>query len=643
MYKLFLSLKYLLRRPIGYFAVLGVAVCVFMMLTVVSVMNGFVDKIERAAKGLFGDVIVEPAGWEGLAYYDEFIAQMRKDWPGRVEAASPFLLSYGILRIPGQAHYREGVQIAGIRLPERIAVTEFELGLHFQRARAAPDFDPPRGELLGAMIREIGSTLIETLRELGEPPASSAAAGLAQRARALTGAMGLSPAQAADLAAWMLAWDRRGESPPAQWRTDETHAALFGRMGELAAKDETRPAACLELADRFLMSMLWGRAPTADNPRLGKLQTALSFQRKGLDGIYHADRTEQRIAVVERKMREAETQPASPDEQDRLSQMLSELEQQRFRGPRDRVILGLGIAGLSFRTPRGQTVRTMTPGQNVVLYVFPLGQGGDLSRFSPNPHTFTVIDDCRTDVSSIDSAFVYVPFEALQKLNNMGPELDPAGKVVRPGRCSQIHIKVRPGLGGEAQLRTVAAGIEQTWRRFAHAHPDASRTDVLVQTWRQRQAKLVGQIESQRTLMVLILAIISSVAIVLIFVILYTVVVQKTRDIGVLKAVGASSGGVAGIFLAYGAAIGLVGSALGAVGGYFLVRNINPVHDWLGRTTGFTVWDPEWFLFDQIPNEVRAATAVLIVAAAVAAGVLGAMFPAVRAARMQPVEALRYE
>jgi lipoprotein-releasing system permease protein len=166
---------------------------------------------------------------------------------------------------------------------------------------------------------------------------------------------------------------------------------------------------------------------------------------------------------------------------------------------------------------------------------------------------------------------------------------------------------------------------------------------VTVETWRQRQSQLINMIENQRTLMVIILTVISAVAIVLIFVILYVIVVQKTRDIGVLKAVGASNTGVAGIFLAYGGVIGLIGSAFGVLAGCYVVWNINPIHDWVGRTFGFTVWNRESYMFEKIPNQVEPPVVVWIVAGAVLAGVFGALLPAVLAARRQPVEALRYE
>jgi lipoprotein-releasing system permease protein len=133
------------------------------------------------------------------------------------------------------------------------------------------------------------------------------------------------------------------------------------------------------------------------------------------------------------------------------------------------------------------------------------------------------------------------------------------------------------------------------------------------------------------------------VAILLIFVILYVIVVQKTRDIGVLKAVGASNLGVAGIFLTYGAAIGMIGSIIGTVAGCYFVWNINPIADWIANTTGFTPWNRETFMFEKIPDQVDFGTAIWIVGGAIIAGVFGALLPAVIAAMRQPVEALRYE
>ena len=149
--------------------------------------------------------------------------------------------------------------------------------------------------------------------------------------------------------------------------------------------------------------------------------------------------------------------------------------------------------------------------------------------------------------------------------------------------------------------------------------------------------------EKQRALVTIMFGIISSVSVLLIFAIFYMIVMQKTRDIGVIRAVGGSAPGVAQIFLAYGAATGLVGSILGLVGGYYFVRYINEIEDLLARWWGFRVWERDVFLFERIPNEVDPAVALVIAVWAVASGLVGALIPAVRAAVMEPAEAVRYE
>jgi lipoprotein-releasing system permease protein len=240
---------------------------------------------------------------------------------------------------------------------------------------------------------------------------------------------------------------------------------------------------------------------------------------------------------------------------------------------------------------------------------------------------------------------VYLPFETLQRLNNMDAtySFEQPGKVVEPARCSMIHVKVRYGYGNERELRKIRRKIQDVWGRFKDRHPEAATGTVEVRTWREQQIHLISSIESQRTLTVIMFGIISLVAVVLIFVIFYMIVLQKTRDIGVLKAIGGSNLGVARIWLDYGVACGLVGSLLGVTGGAIFVRNINPIHDWVGRTFGFTVFSKETFMFERIPDAVDWPAAVGIVIAAMLAGLLGAILPAIRAARMQPVEALRYE
>jgi len=166
---------------------------------------------------------------------------------------------------------------------------------------------------------------------------------------------------------------------------------------------------------------------------------------------------------------------------------------------------------------------------------------------------------------------------------------------------------------------------------------------IVVETWEQRQAPILSAVENEKGLLVILFAIISVVAIFLIFCIFFMIVVEKTRDIGIIKSVGATGWGVAAIFLGYGLAIGIVGSGLGLLLGYLVVHNINELHRWLGTAFGVHIWDPRTYVFDTIPNKLEPTDVMVIAAVAIISSVLGALVPAIRAARMNPVEALRWE
>lgn len=548
----------------AYFAVLSVALCVAMMLIVVSVMDGFLSKIETAAKGLSGDIIVESGSLGGLAMYDDFIAELKQKMPG--SEASPFIMAYGIVKIPG-SDFRHTVRIAGIRLPQRAKVSDIPKGLFVQKDWPEPTFDPPPQQVLQRLKDDSRQMLQDYIAQ--------------------------------------------GNAVPKYFLSDFAD--------ELWAKKAMAQA---QAANDFDF-----------NGPLGQISTSLDFRLEARSIIAQAQRTEEQL-----QQKQAQREKLSQDGQDtsEFDAEIAHLRRSRLLPPEDRAILGLGIPSLSARTKDGKVIRYIVPGNQIDLTILPLGRKS-LTGVTPTTWTGSVIDDLKTDVSSIDSDMIYVPFETLQRMNEMQADGE------RPGRCSAIHIKVPNGLADEASLVQARDRIESIWKNFLANHPQAALSDVEVRTWRQQQHVLISNITAQRTLVIIMFGIISLVAVVLVFVLFYTIVMQKTKDIGVLKAIGASSGGVAQIFLGYGAAVGLVGSAIGICLGYVFVRNINPIHDWVGRTFGLVIWNREWFMFDKIPNQVEVIPTIVIVCSAIAAGIIGALLPAYLAGRMQPVEALRYE
>lgn len=261
---------------------------------------------------------------------------------------------------------------------------------------------------------------------------------------------------------------------------------------------------------------------------------------------------------------------------------------------------------------------------------------------------YWIVDDSRTQVWQYDANCIYVPFEALQQDLDFGPktvtERDTGKEVTLPARCTDLQISVKEPFKDRDGLQEAKKQIQQVVDAVIREHPDPyNLDDPEVKTWRESQRLWLDAVEKEKLLTVFLFSIISVVAIFLIFCIFYMVVAEKTKDIGIIKSVGASAEGVAAIFLGYGLAIGIVGAALGLLSSWLLVKNINEIHTWLGKRLGVQVWNPEIYLFDRIPNTMDAKEVAVITVIAVVASVIGALLPAIRAARMNPVEALRWE
>jgi lipoprotein-releasing system permease protein len=309
------------------------------------------------------------------------------------------------------------------------------------------------------------------------------------------------------------------------------------------------------------------------------------------------------------------------------------------------MIVGAGVVGIR-KNQDGSTTRP--PGLYQAwarLTVLGVSEESSVVDVSDKvDQVFWIVDDSRTKVWQYDSSTVYVPFDLLQRALRMdaSTSTDTAGKSMQmPARTSDIRIALKPG----ADLNAAAIKIEEIVNSVMASH-EMSYTgmDALrVQTWLEFNAQFISAVEKEKVLVTMLFSIISIVAIFLIFCIFYMIVVEKTKDIGIIKSVGATSSGVAGIFLGYGLAIGIVGSFLGLASGYLVIHNINWLHTKMGDLMGVQIWSPETYAFDTIPNSVDPTEVMIIMGIAVIASVLGALVPAMRAAQLQPVEALRWE
>jgi lipoprotein-releasing system permease protein len=280
------------------------------------------------------------------------------------------------------------------------------------------------------------------------------------------------------------------------------------------------------------------------------------------------------------------------------------------------VVLGIGLAG--YRDHDGRDRFLVLPGDDVKLSFPTAGTPPEIAHPS-----FTVVDFYESKMSEYDASFVFVPIEALQKLRGM---FDPATNI---GYASSIQIKLKPGSDGD-QVRNLlrSAFVPQLYS---------------IQTWRDKQGPLLAAVQMETAILNVLLFMIIAVAGFGILAIFFMIVVEKTRDIGILKSLGASRRGVQGIFLGYGLLLGLVGAGAGMTLGLLFVAYINEIADLLGMITGQEVFDPAIYYFQSIPTIVQPYTVTWIVTGALAIAVLASVLPARRASRLHPVEALRYE
>jgi lipoprotein-releasing system permease protein len=121
------------------------------------------------------------------------------------------------------------------------------------------------------------------------------------------------------------------------------------------------------------------------------------------------------------------------------------------------------------------------------------------------------------------------------------------------------------------------------------------------------------------------------------------IVGEKTRDIGILKSLGASNWGVMQIFLGYGLLLGVVGGGLGSLLGLAITANINEIEHLLAKATGQDIFPRDVYYFDRIPTDIQPMAILLVNLGAVGIAVLFSILPALRASMLHPVRALRFE
>ncbi len=572
MYKIFLCLRYLRKRRIAFFAVAAVCLCVAMVLIVVSVMDGFLQMVRDRSRGMLGDLIVHNRSLTGFPYYEDFIEEIERDMPDRLDEATPVIFTYGVLRYP-RSQRTHMASLVGVRLEETYRVNDFKKGLFYEK------YYP-------------GTTSFEK------------------------------------------------QKMPCYGVNEQDEYVLPPKFEKAWQK--------------------WLKTATPQQRKDVPIEETLPYERPG----YFAPVSHEVI------MERGSTVPAM------------------VGPPHHGAIIGVELC--SRKMSNGQYERAYYRGEEVTVTFAPFQATGKLNSLKDAfTKTYRYVDDNKTGVYEIDSTSVYLDFNELQKnvrLDSYDLAEDLGGHAF-PARTTQIQIKLKPGVD-PIETRDLLA---DKWQHFTARKADAWREktrsrieqyeqskkgktsdmeqdfwesglavqqriqqvlrrvkspmeDVEIVTWEEHQAHIIIPVEKEKILVTILFGVISVVAVFLVGCIFYMIVQQKTQDIGIIKSVGATSYGVAQIFLSYGAAVGVVGGILGTIIGTVFVWYINDIQDWLERIhPSLRVWSPEVYTFDRIPNHVDAMTALVIFVVAIIASMAGSLIAAYRASRIWPVEALRYE
>jgi lipoprotein-releasing system permease protein len=273
-------------------------------------------------------------------------------------------------------------------------------------------------------------------------------------------------------------------------------------------------------------------------------------------------------------------------------------------GDANHVLIGTRFAQ-RFALRPGDTLRLISPQSEQTAF-------GSVPRIK----TFTVAALFEIGMYEYDVGFVFMPLEA-----------------------AQIYFKTGEGVSGVEIEIDNADRVNELRSLLLRA---AGRPIRLVD-WQDSNAAFFNAVKVERNVMFLILTLIIVVAAFNIISGLIMLVKDKGRDIAILRTMGATRGMILRIFLLAGGSVGVLGTIFGFALGLGFADNIETIRGWLQGLTGTDVFSAEIYFLSRLPSRVEAADVATVVGMSLVLSLLATLYPAWRAARLDPVEALRYE
>jgi lipoprotein-releasing system permease protein len=247
-----------------------------------------------------------------------------------------------------------------------------------------------------------------------------------------------------------------------------------------------------------------------------------------------------------------------------------------------------------------------------------ISPAGTVTAFGtvPRVRAYRIVALFDVGMYEYDSGFIFMPLEAAQTYFNM------------PGAVTTLEVFIDdPDKAGE-MTKTLWRVVDDPLR---------------VADWQRLNAGFFNAIQVERNVMFLILTLIIVVAAFNIISSLIMLVKEKGRAIAILRTMGATKGAITRIFFIAGSSVGVVGTLLGFALGLAFARNIETIRQWIQGFTGTDLFASEIYFLSKLPAKVDPAEVAVVTIMALVLSFLATLYPAWRAARIEPAEALRYE
>ncbi len=253
-------------------------------------------------------------------------------------------------------------------------------------------------------------------------------------------------------------------------------------------------------------------------------------------------------------------------------------------------------------------------GDSITL-LSPKGRSGPFGTI-PRMQTFQIAIIFDVGMYEFNNGFIFMPLEAAQKFFEL------------PGAANSIEIMV----DHPEALAPIKTSIAATLINQAEVYD-----------WQDTNQTFLGALKVERNVMFIILTLIILVAAFNIISSMMMLVKDKTRDIAILRTMGATRSSIHKIFLLTGASVGIAGTLMGAVLGITFALNIESIRQGLQKLMGTNLFSDEVYFLSQLPSRIEFGDVATVISMALIISVLATLYPARRAARLDPVEAIRYE